>query len=414
MNVRQATGDSVDTEESIGGRAGVGAWTGIPGRRSACGALAAAALAVMIAVGLAQAPDRAQTEALSKRATDRMRTLQREADALATQERTLLIDLQKLQVERQLREEEVVALTAEGKDVSTQLVEAGASIRALEERERLERPALEQRLVEIYKRGRGGYLRLLLSVKDLRSAGRAFRTVSALSHLDRERVLAHRRTIAARRVAVKALDDRRDRLLSLQQGAMRARAAAGRAAAARSELIASIDRRRDLNAQLAGELQNAEQKLQRALSALSDGVASGEPVVVLPLPAFQGELDWPADGLLLRRFGVERSRFGTGVLHNGIEIAAAEGTPARAIYDGTVSFADPFVGFGNVVILDHGLQSYSLYGHLGAIHVSRGTHISRAEPIGSVGAAVLGPSGLYFELRIDGKPVDPLQWLRTR
>ena len=102
------------------------------------------------------------------------------------------------------------------------------------------------------------------------------------------------------------------------------------------------------------------------------------------------------------------------VVRNGIEIAAAEGTPVLAVHPGTVDFADTFTGFGNLVIVDHGSNYYSLYGYLGAVEVQRGDHVDAGTELGRVGTAPAGPPGLYFEMRADGRSVDPVQWLRPR
>jgi len=77
-----------------------------------------------------------------------------------------------------------------------------------------------------------------------------------------------------------------------------------------------------------------------------------------------------------------------------------------------VAFAAPFSGFGNLVIVDHGAQAFSLYGNLLDIAVKEGASVGAGQPLGTVGASLTGPAGLYFELRVDGQPVDPLQWLR--
>src|SRR5262249_33415886 len=100
--------------------------------------------------------------------------------------------------------------------------------------------------------------------------------------------------------------------------------------------------------------------------------------------------------------------------YNGVDIAAPEGTPVTAVHGGLVAFADTFTGFGNLVILDHGAQSFSLYGNLGGIEVAKGTQVEAGHPLGSVGLPPAGPAALYFELRVDGQPVDPLQWLKRR
>jgi septal ring factor EnvC (AmiA/AmiB activator) len=85
-----------------------------------------------------------------------------------------------------------------------------------------------------------------------------------------------------------------------------------------------------------------------------------------------------------------------------------------AIHDGTVAFAGPFSGFGNLVILDHGAQTFSLYGDLLDIGVKKGARIERGQPVGTAGPIPSGSEGIYFELRVDARPVDPLQWLRKR
>ena len=76
-----------------------------------------------------------------------------------------------------------------------------------------------------------------------------------------------------------------------------------------------------------------------------------------------------------------------------------------------MAFAGPFSGFGNLVIVDHGSQAYSLYGYLSAIEVARGTVVQAGQVVGRVGLSPAGVAALYFELRIDGEPVNPIEWL---
>ena len=109
-----------------------------------------------------------------------------------------------------------------------------------------------------------------------------------------------------------------------------------------------------------------------------------------------------------------RTAAGPGTSSTGIEVRAADAGAVRAIHDGTIAFAGNFAGFGNLVILDHGSQAFSLYGDLLDIGVSKGSRVDRGQTLGSVGPLPSGGTGVYFELRIDGKPVDPLQWLKKR
>jgi murein hydrolase activator len=193
--------------------------------------------------------------------------------------------------------------------------------------------------------------------------------------------------------------------------AARAQAAAERATQARNDLVRDIDTRRDLNAQLSGELQAAQQKLQLGLREIAGGTASAE-VAALPMRPFRGELDWPAAGAVRQRFSATAT-VGRQA-SNGIEISTDEGTPAQAIHEGLVAFAGTFAGFGNLVILDHGAQTFSLYGNLLDLTVAKGARVAQGQVVGHVGPSPAGPAELYFELRVDGRPVDPLQWLRKR
>lgn len=369
------------------------------------------AFSTVVAVLLAQQPDRARTEALARRATERLQALQREADQLASEERTLINDLRRLEIDRQIKADALGRVTADADQVAAELSATTARIAELEQKDLAERPDVRARFVEMYKLGRARYLRLLLSTSDLRSIGRASRLVAALAQLDRERVAAHQRTIESLKAARTDLEARNRRLQALRTEAERAERAAAAAARARGDLIRDIDQRRDLNAQLASELEAAQQKLQSTLREISTTGATADPPA-LPLRPFRGALDWPVAGAVRSRFAA-----GTGPPapeSAGIEIAASEGTPVLAIHDAVVAFADVFAGFGNLVILDHGAQTFSLYGDLLDLSVKRGARVERGQPVGNVGSGPTGPPGLYFELRVDGRPVDPLQWLKKR
>lgn len=356
---------------------------------------------------LAQVPaERARTEALARRATERLQALQREADRLASDERTLLGDLRKFEIERQLKAEDLKRLDADAATVRAELNQTSARMASLQESARAELPELRERLVEVYKLGHARYLRLLLSTPDVRRLGQSTRTVAALAQLDRDRIATHARTLAALATARTALEARRAELAALRAAAEQARAAAQRAAQARTDLIRDIDRKRDLNAQLSSELQAAQQKLQATLRELANGAPPAE-AAHLPLGPFRGALDWPVGGAVKRRFGRSSAS-------NGIDIAAPEGADALAVHDGTVAFAGTFAGFGNLVILDHGAQTFSLYGDLLDIAVKKGARIEHGQRVGTAGPIPSGSDGIYFELRVDGHPVDPLQWLKKR
>ena len=371
-------------------------------------------LLLLVAAALgAQQEDRARTEALATSTSERLKALNQEADRLASEARTLLGDLRKLELERQIRDEELRQARADEQRVAAELGTLNEELGRLESEEQAERPALRARLVELYKLGNGGYVRLLLSTSQARSVGQASRMVATIARQDRDRMAAHQRRVGELKQTGIALEERRSQLAASRAAAERAQAGAAAALQKHEALISDIDRRRDLNAQLAGELLSTQQRLQVTLRDLpTASAATPAAPATLPFATRRGELDWPGAGPLRHGFG--RSAAAAGSSPNGIEITTQVGTPVRVVHDGTVAFADTFAGYGKLVIVEHGEQAFSLYGHLLEISVARGARVSRADPIGTAGFALLGVPGLYFELRVDGQPVDPLQWLKKR
>lgn len=269
---------------------------------------------------------------------------------------------------------------------------------------------MKQQLVDVYKRGRSGYAGMLFDARNLREFARAARAVASLATISRQRLEEHRRTIEALRRERNAFAQRAKELQAREAAARQAQTAAERAVAARARRMAEIDSRRDLTAQYVGELQVAYEKIQKQLNAAE---GRGEAVVV-PLLPFRGALEWPTTGRIGSRFGQSEGRLGGSAVRNGVEILAAEDLPVRAVHGGTVAYADAFTGLGTLVILDHGSTNYSLYGYLGTVAVETGSRVDAGTEIGRVGPSPAGPPALYFELRIDGKPTDPVQWLKPR
>ena len=234
-----------------------------------------------------------QTNELSRRATDRLRALHDQADDLAADERTILGQLRRLELERQIRIEEVRQADADVAAIVEAIALTDSQIARFVADRDTERPRLQARLVEIYKLGRGRYLRLLLSTSDLRRLGHASRTVAALAMSDRERIARYERRLGELSAARQAQSSRQQLLAGHRAAAAQAQAAATRAVAERNAMVREIDQKRDLNAQLAGELQAAHQKLE---SMLRVGTAPA-----LPIGPFRGALPWPAIGAVGRR-----------------------------------------------------------------------------------------------------------------
>ncbi|HOP94578.1 MAG TPA: peptidoglycan DD-metalloendopeptidase family protein [Dictyoglomaceae bacterium] len=131
--------------------------------------------------------------------------------------------------------------------------------------------------------------------------------------------------------------------------------------------------------------------------------------------AQKGKLSWPVIGSISSKFGMRPHPIlgGAPLSHTGIDIAVAYGTPIKAAASGKVIYAGWYGGYGNLIILDHGGNISTLYGHLSKIVVKIGEEVAEGEIIGYVGSTGLstGPH-LHFEVRVTGSPVDPAGWLK--
>jgi septal ring factor EnvC (AmiA/AmiB activator) len=122
----------------------------------------------------------------------------------------------------------------------------------------------------------------------------------------------------------------------------------------------------------------------------------------------------PVRGAIIETYGKHKHpEFNSYTFSKGISISAGSGTEIKAIYDGSVIFADYFKGYGNMVIVDHGGGYFSLYAHASRITKKVGAEVARNETLATVGDvdSAKGPM-LYFEIRYQGRPVDPAAWVR--
>ncbi len=126
----------------------------------------------------------------------------------------------------------------------------------------------------------------------------------------------------------------------------------------------------------------------------------------------KGGLRLPTRGVVSNRFGSARQE---GSTWKGLFIRAAVGSEVKAIAGGRVVFADWMRGFGNLMIVDHGSSYLSIYGNNDALLKQVGDSVRGGDTIASVGNSGGNPeSGLYFELRHQGKPLDPLKWANLK
>jgi murein DD-endopeptidase MepM/ murein hydrolase activator NlpD len=124
---------------------------------------------------------------------------------------------------------------------------------------------------------------------------------------------------------------------------------------------------------------------------------------------------WPVEGRVGSSFGERQDPInGEGAFHTGVDIDAPYGTPVRAAGDGNVTGAQMGAGYGREITLDHGHDVMTLYGHLSAVAVVPGQHVTRGQIIGYVGESgrATGPH-LHYEVRLHDVPVNPYKYLRV-
>ncbi len=353
------------------------------------------------------APDRpAGTDDRLRRVRERRQSIERDVARLRGQEKGLLADVERLDLEVRLRTEQLRETQLVLRRAGEQMEETTRRVHDLEASVAQARPQLAARARALYKMGDLSYVRMLLSVERPADMLRGYRFVSALARRDRERMAALRQDLATLAATREDLEKKTREALALRTDLDRARRALETDRQRKSELLTSIVEKKEIHAAYLQELEEAEGKLGQLLSGLST-----EDVTV-PITVFKGALPWPAPGRVRTTFGRHKHpRFETYTLHNGIEIEAPVDTPVGAVHEGTVAFAAQFLGYGLLVILDHGGKTYTLYAHLAEARVQPGQHVGAGELVGTVGASGVDGAGLYFEVRSQGKPQDPLEWL---
>ena len=342
-----------------------------------------------------------------ERVREQLQRARRELRQARRVERSILGELERIEHAQEQLEGELRVLEARLRSLRVQ--EAATRQREASSRSRLAglRERLAQRLRAIHRWGRVGYVDVLLQSADFATfltrldfLGRLVRQDAQLIQQTEEewrRWSFLREQLVRQRAEV---EDLREQLAQRRQGVLQE-------ATRKRGLLARVQRERAMYEQLVEELEEDSRRLEALLQQLS----SVSPGGVRPRWRLGFGLAWPARGPLTSGFGIRRHPlFGIASMHNGVDIAAAWGTPVRAAGAGTVVYAGWFGGYGKLVVVDHGGGVATLYGHLSSILVSPGQRVGPGHVVGRVGSTgySTGPH-LHFEIRLNGRPVDPLR-----
>ncbi len=354
----------------------------------------------------------------------RREAVEREILKLQSQTESTLRDLDSIDLDLRLAAHHFDEAGLEFKETTRRLDATIRDVQTTKARIEATRPRVLKSLAALSKLGELSYARLLFSLDDPSDILRGYRYVSRIASADGDQIKQFKVSLTqlsgleeqlTRRTALNLETRRR---LNEAQGALSTRKAHKEA---RIEEIAT---ERELQERLAEEYLKREADLLRLLGEAGEVSPAGESVQAMapPVAPFQaavalrarrGELSWPVGGTLVRKFGVERDpTFGTRTIQQGIEIDSFPEIEVHAVHAGRVVFADQFVGYGMLVIVDHGHREHTLYGRLGELRVVQGDEVAEGSLLGLLPNTRVTGGGLHFEVRVQGKPEDPLDWLK--
>ncbi len=352
------------------------------------------------------APAAADEAQRLQRVRERRAALEQELTRMRGEEKSLLGEVERIELELALRSDELTLTQIELRRTRVQLDATVARVAGLERSLAEARPALARHARALYELGDTSYLRLLLSIDRPSDFFRGYRLITTLARRDNARVASFRAGLAALGAEKAALEERTRESLALRNRLAATRRELGIQRSRKTELLTSLVERKELNAAYVDELAQAESRL----TLLLEGLGGGD--VEVPLGAFRGSLPWPVEGPVRAGFGRRKHpRFDTYTVHNGVEIEAAPDAPVRAVHGGRVVFAERFRGYGLMVVVDHGGKHHSLYAQLGAVQVAPGQVVETGTVLGTADPAGADGPGVYFEMRYQGRPEDPEGWL---
>jgi septal ring factor EnvC (AmiA/AmiB activator) len=390
-----------------------------------------AVLLLLIASALsAEAQSRREDplQAEQRRLQETQQQLKREREKAAEarrRETSLLAELEQTEQRLASKRREVSRLDTRIKRVQGDISALRGDIDRLQGHRAEQEQALAQRLRMIYKiQAQGAALPIVLSGDDPAARMAILRSLGNLAALDARLIQEYRVTSTRLADRKEREEARQQELAGLRAEAKSEQAEVDREAAKRRVLLAKVRDERAYHERMVGELTEASKRLEafvRELQAKQRRLARVPPPPPGEPPrtgfgALRGRLPWPTEGRIVSAFGAQvHPRFGTRTFRNGVDIEAAVGTDVASVYAGHVVFTGWFKGYGNLIILDHGGDYYTLYAHVAEILVKEGDDVRQGQRIGTVGdtGSLAGPR-LYFEVRHGGKPQDPSDWLRQR
>ncbi|HLC41256.1 MAG TPA: peptidoglycan DD-metalloendopeptidase family protein [Methylomirabilota bacterium] len=362
-----------------------------------------------------------QNEKALGQVKSRLKEEQAQATAAKKKEASILVELESIERTLAAKRKELQQLDRRLRNARSQVDRLENEISRLETQRGGQEGALSQRLRALYKlQAQGGVLPAILSRTDPTTQAVSLRHLTMLASVDVKMIQEYTEASKNLGERKREMEQRRREFEALRTAVEKERAVVDRDLQRRRVLLAKVREDRAYHERMVSELQEASQRLQALLKELQQ--SRPKPLAKAPTPetpavgfgTLKGRLPWPAEGKIVVTFGQQvHPRFGTRTFKNGVDISADEGSAVTAVYTGITAYAAWFKGYGNLIILDHGNSYFTLYAHAAEIHTQVGESVRQGQVIGTVGdtGSLTGPR-LYFEVRYQGRPQNPEQWLR--
>jgi murein hydrolase activator len=279
-----------------------------------------------------------------------------------------------------------------------------------------EKRSVSRTLVTLYKFGKFDFLQFALKYENLDAFFAESKHLAFLARYQESIISGYLQALAEMNATQARLEGKTMEIAALLRTAESNRKELEAEEQKNRSLVQDIQRSKKTYIQAVEELNESARQLQSLIKKIIDQEYTLNFALV-PLYEKKGKLAWPIEGRIITRFGLQKHpRFNTTTMNNGIEIAPKkEKAVILAVHPGRVAYADAFEGYGNLIIVDHGMAYYSLYGHCSDFLVNKGDAVKAAQPIALVGdSGSMNGTCLYFELRFKTKALDPLQWLKRR
>ncbi len=350
------------------------------------------------------------------RINGQIKELRARLESEARKESSILTSLTRINLNRKLVERELAAQNVELERGRADLAAIQGNIRSIRAGIDRQRASLERTLVTLYKFGRVDFFQFLLQARDIETYAAESKRLSLLARGQDKVVAEFLASLEELRAAEAALESQQRDLAAMARAASLKRQELETEARKSATLVQDIRRNRTTYQQTLKELSESAEELQK----LMNRIIAQEWVLPpgwVPLNERRGRLAWPLEGRIITAFGYEKHPdFNTVVQNKGVEISPGKDKSLiLAVHPGKIVYADYFQGYGNLLIVDHGLTYYTLYGHCSEFLAAVGDMVRAGQPVAVVGdTGSLKGECLYFEIRYKTRALDPLQWLKRR